>query len=66
MLLKVSEFLTRKRQREHSLFTVAYFWKFQKYPDLREDVAQFKLHGVVPAYVLEYIDAMEAKEKHGG
>lgn len=63
MLLKVSNFLSRHRQTEQQLHQTAFQWRYSRFHDCRNDIAEFRLHGVVQSYVSEYVDAMDAKEE---
>jgi hypothetical protein len=45
-----------------SFFEVAYYWRFQKEPSVNDDYVQFMLHGVIPKYVLAYLDHLQHEE----
>lgn len=54
------ELLRRKldelRMDVHTFFRVSHVWCFGTDPDLNDDVAQFRLHSVIPRYVVRYLD----------
>lgn len=54
MQLKVSEALQRSTATEEEFFLIAYCYIFGCTADLSNDVAQWKLHGIVPYYLSVY------------
>lgn len=55
MLLRLKLALERTRLTEHEFFAVAYYWKFNKVLYTDSDVVQFKLNGIIPKYVIQYL-----------
>jgi hypothetical protein len=55
MLLYLVETLNRLRTDEQTFFRMAHVWCFGTDPDVSNDVAQYKLHGIVPKYVQRYL-----------
>jgi hypothetical protein len=50
------ERLNELRAEDHLFFRIAHFWRFGTTPDLSNDVAQYRLHGIIPKYVMAYLD----------
>lgn len=59
MLLFLVNKLRQLNTDELTFFRVAHVWAFGTDPDLHDDVAQFKLHGVVPVYVKNYLKTLQ-------
>lgn len=55
MFLMLKEILLRRKVDDQTFFRAAYQWCFGKDCDVSNDVAQFKLHAIVPRYVERYI-----------
>ncbi len=50
--------LSETRTDEQTFFRLAHIYCFGTDPDLSNDVAQFKLHAIIPRYVVRYLDSM--------
>ena len=48
--------LNELRTDEATFFRMAHVFFFGSDPDLSTDVAQFKLHAIIPRYVMRYLD----------
>lgn len=59
-MIRYNELLRRKlaetSMNTHSFFQMCHYYCFQKTPMLHDDVAQWKLNGVVPTYVKRFLD----------
>ena len=55
MLLYLVAIMNRLKVDEQTFFRLAHVWSFGTDPDVSTDVAQFKLHAVVPHYVRKYV-----------
>lgn len=55
MLLALVEVINRKKTDEQTFFRSAYMWAFCKDCDVSNDVAQYKLHAIIPPYVKRYL-----------
>jgi len=64
MLLALREIIHRSGTDEKGFFDSAYWWKFQKTINVWGDVLQFKQHGKIPDYVVQYVQHLEGM-KHG-
>jgi spore maturation protein CgeB len=53
------ELIARSAMGDYGFFTSAYQWRFGKQYDCWNDVAQYRLHGVIPKYVEEFIANIE-------
>lgn len=51
----VLDAMTYKQVNEEVFFKLAFVFCFGVTADVSTDVAQFKLHAIVPAYVLQYV-----------
>jgi hypothetical protein len=54
--LDVVEVMRRAECDEQSLFLAAHVYVFGATEDVSNDVAQFKMHCVIPFYVLTYVE----------
>lgn len=61
MMLKVQLCIDRLKANTMIFFQTAYNWKFKKFHDCITDVVAFKEYGVVPPYLLEYVEHLEGK-----
>lgn len=66
MLLALKEMIRRHGNDELQFFQEAYFYKFQKHADMWNSVAQYRLHGVIPKFVEEYVKHLEGKDNGFG
>lgn len=61
-MMRYHELLRRKldelQMEVHPFFRVAHVWSFGTDPDLNDDVAQYRIHGIIPIYVSKYLDAI--------
>ena len=55
MLLYLVATMVRLKVDEQTFFRIAHVWAFGTDPDVSTDVAQFKLHAIVPPYVRKYL-----------
>lgn len=55
MLLYLVETMNRLKVDEQTFFRMAHVWSFGTDPSVQDDVAQWKLHGIVPRYVQKYL-----------
>lgn len=62
MILYLQAKLSELRIAYFEFFRVAYMWKYQKDYLSNDDCAQFALHGVIPAYAVEYLSHLQATE----
>lgn len=46
---------------EQTFFRTAYMWRFGKDADVSSDVAQYRLHAVIPKYVEAYVQHLQSK-----
>lgn len=60
MLLFLVNKMRQLKADELTFFRIAHVWAFGTDPDLHDDVAQFKLHGIVPVYVRNYLKTLQA------
>lgn len=56
-------FLCNKMAQLHvdelTFFRIAHVWAFGTDPDLSTDVAQYKLHALIPRYVVNYLKSLQ-------
>ena len=50
--------LSETKTDEQTFFRLAHIYLFGSDPDLSNDVAQYKLHAIIPRYVVRYLDTM--------
>ena len=55
MHLFLIQYITTNKIQIQDFFRSAYIWKYAKDRDPWNDVAQYKLHGIIPSYVGDYI-----------
>lgn len=61
MLLFYKETVNRLRLTDLEAFETAYVAQFGKQGHVTPDLCQFKLHGVLPIYVINWVKALERK-----
>lgn len=59
MNLLLKNALERSKRTEAEFFRMCHIWLFGKDQMCHNDVAQYKLYGVIPKYVQEYIHYIE-------
>jgi hypothetical protein len=62
MLLYFKAKLDELNLAHWQFFEIAYYKKFGKVVDLKDDGIAFQLHGVIPSYVVEYLRSMQNAE----
>lgn len=59
-MIRYHDLLRRKMEEtqtdELTFFRLAHIFFFGSDPDLSNDVAQYKIHAIIPNYVIRYID----------
>ena len=60
MLLYLGHAITRCGGTELEFFQTSYYWKFSKHYDCVVDVAQYRLHAIIPKYVEDYIHHLQS------
>jgi hypothetical protein len=54
--------LTELRTDVYTFFRLAHVWSFGTDPDLSNEVAQYRMHAVIPKYVCTYLDSLTKGE----
>lgn len=62
MLLYLKEKIKQCGGDDLQFFQCSYIWKFDKFYECVADIAQYRLHGVIPRYVQEYIKHLQQEE----
>lgn len=55
MFLQLHEAMERTKLTELEFFNTCYQYVFDKIRDCSDDVAQFKLHAIIPLYVQQFL-----------
>jgi len=55
--------MRRLKVDELTFFRIAHVWSFGTDPDLHDDVAQYKLHAVIPKYVEKYVQNLQQERR---
>jgi len=53
---RLKKALSMSGRTELEFFQIAYLWRFKKVGNCVNDVCQFRLHGIVPTYIKEFLD----------
>jgi len=62
MILYLVNTLKRLNMNEVTFFRLAHIWAFSgRDPQIHDDVAQFKLHGIIPKYVQRYLHHIQGE-----
>lgn len=61
MLLYLANKIHELGDDPQRFFRAGYMWKFGKDHDCVNDVCQYKLHGIVPKYIEEYIRYIQSR-----
>lgn len=61
MLLYLVDTMKRLDLDEQSFFRLAHIWAFGKDVSVADDVAQFRLHSVIPKYVQRYLHYVQGE-----
>jgi hypothetical protein len=59
-MFDLEAYLARERLDLRSFFRSAYIWKFGKDANVERDVLQYKIAGITPRYVAEYVQHIRA------
>ena len=51
--------LNQLRLDDVTFFRIAHVWAFGTDPDLSTDVAQYRLHALIPRYVVSYLKTLQ-------
>lgn len=62
MHLYLAETMRSLGKDEQTFFRAAYMWRFGKDYDCVNDVCQYRLHALIPKYVVEYVDNIQKEE----
>lgn len=66
MVMEMLLYLAHKIQEtggdEQQFFRTAYMWRFGKDYACANDICQYRLHAIVPKYVVEYIQHIQSKK----
>lgn len=61
-VIRYHDLLRRKmsetKSDEQTFFRMAHIFLFGTDPDLSNDVAQYKLHAIIPVYVIRYLEQL--------
>lgn len=61
-MIRYHELLRKKMDEtktdEQTFFRLAHIYCFGTDPDLSNDVAQYRMHAIIPRYVVRYLDTM--------
>ena len=49
---------------EYKFFRLAHIWRFGKDPDMCLTVYKYRRTGVIPSFVIEYLEQMQKKEHY--
>ena len=60
MHLYLADYLTRTGISANDFFRSAYFWRFKTYPNIGNDVTNYRVHGIIPVYVADYVAHIQA------
>ena len=58
----LKETLERLRVDEHTFFRIAHQARFGHIPELKRDVLEYKVAGIVPVYVTWYLSQIKEKD----
>jgi hypothetical protein len=61
MLPYLVETMRRLNLDEQAFFRLAHIWAFDKDAPVATEVCQFKLHGVVPPFVVSYVKHIQGE-----
>ncbi len=59
MLLYLKEAIKRSGGDDLLFFQTAYLWMFDYIHECVADVAQYRLHGIIPPYVCQYVKHLQ-------
>lgn len=62
MLLYLKQKLNELNVEDVTFFRIAHIYQFGTNPDQWDSIAQFRLHGIIPRYVQNYLKMLQAKE----
>ncbi len=62
MLLYLKEKIKQSGGDDLQFFQSSYIWRFDKFYECVTDIAQYRLHGVIPRYVQDYIRNLQQEE----
>jgi hypothetical protein len=52
---KVKQAITNSGRTEVEFFQMCHLWRFQKVQNCVDDVCQYRLHGIIPKYVQQWV-----------
>lgn len=60
MRLYLENHLEQHKITDTDFFRSAYIWRFGKIENVYGDVLQYRVHGVIPSYVAEYVSYIQS------